>query len=402
MGSGVDEATATILEGTGIQAESVQQWGAAIASGGEAGKTALMDVSLALSQIDDDVKRNDVGVAFFGTLWEEQGLKITDTILNASDHVGDLAEGQQLVNDTIEELDNTPQVQLAQALKDMGEALEPILVSIASLISHIAKWMSDNPQLSATIVAIVSALAMFAGIVALVMPVILGLMGTAAALTTTVAALASPFLIVIGIIAAVIAIGVALWLNFDKIAAGAKNLSKKVSEGFRELSKAVAEKMGEVWENVKTLWGKVTTFFSEIDLKEVGKNIIQGLINGILSMGENVKKAAKNIANGIGNTVKEILKLGSPSKLLEAMGADTGAGMVIGLKKSIGNIKSISSDLAQAAIPDMQQEINLTGSGATNAAGKQLTVNMYSPKALDIREANKQFNRTLNRMALLW
>ena len=31
-----------------------------------------------------------------------------------------------------------------------------------------------------------------------------------------------------------------------------------------------------------------------------------------------------------------------------------------------------------------------------------LTVNLHSPKALDVREANKVFNRTVNKMSLMW
>ena len=34
--------------------------------------------------------------------------------------------------------------------------------------------------------------------------------------------------------------------------------------------------------------------------------------------------------------------------------------------------------------------------------GKSLVVNLNSPKALDVKEANKQFNRTLNKMSLMW
>lgn len=406
MGSGVDEATADIIAGTSISAEQVQNWGAAVASGGEAGKTALMDVALALSQVENDTKRNEIGVALFGTLWEEQGSKITDTILNASGHVGDFTKNQEAMNETIEKIDETPQVQLNQAIKDMGTALEPILVSVADVVSKVATWMSENPQLASTIIAIVSALGIFLGIAMAVVPVIMGLMGTAAALTTTVAALASPFLIVIGIIAAVIAIAIALWLNWDKLIAKAKEVGKWVAEEFKKLSKAVKEKMDEVITNVKEIWGKVMTFFKEIDLMQVGKDIIQGLINGIKSMGKAVANAAKDIANGIGEKVASILKLGSPSKLMMEMGQDTGAGLAIGIKKSVGQIKAMASDMAQAAVP---KEITTAGINANsnsfatgnNAAGGMI-VNIHSPKALDARESSRVWNRTMKKMQLQW
>jgi phage-related minor tail protein len=406
MGSGVDEATADIIAGTNISAEQVQKWGAAIAAGGEGGKAALMDVALALTQVDDEVQRNNIGTAFFGTLWEEQGSKITDTILNASGHVGDFAKNQQIMNDTIQKIDETPQVQLNQAIKDMGVALEPILISVADVVSKIATWMSENPQLASTIIAIVGALGIFMGIVVALLPVILGLVTTATTLTVSIGAIASPILIVVGIIAALIAIGVALWLNWDKISAKAKELGKWVAEEFRKLSKAVKEKMDEVITNVKEIWGKVMTFFKEIDLMQVGKDIIQGLINGIKSMGKAVANAAKDIANGIGEKVSAILKLGSPSKLLMEMGQDTGIGLAIGIKKSVGKIKAMASDMANAAIP---KEINAAGlnvKGSSFAAGSNaaggMVVNIHSPKALDARESSRVWNRTMKKMQLQW
>lgn len=409
MGSGVDDATAEVIAGTNISAEHVQNWGAAIASGGEAGKTALMDVALALSQVDDDVKRNNIGTAFFGTLWEEQGSKITDTILNASGHTGDLAADQQLLNDTIQRLDATPQIQLNQALADMSIALEPILASVAEVISKLAEWMSNNPQLASTIIAIVGALGIFMGIVVALLPVILGLVTTATTLTVSIGAIASPILIVVGIIAALIAIGVALWLNWDKIVVKAKELGKWVAEEFKKLSKVVKEKMNDVWENVKEIWGKVMTFFKEIDLKEIGKDIIQGLINGIKSMASKVANAAKDIASGIGEKVASILKLGSPSKLMMDMGQDTGEGLAIGIKKSVGKIKGMAADMAKAAVP---KEINAAGlnvkdssfaaGNTANNAASGMVVNIHSPKALDARESSRVWNRTMKKMQLQW
>jgi hypothetical protein len=48
----------------------------------------------------------------------------------------------------------------------------------------------------------------------------------------------------------------------------------------------------------------------------------------------------------------------------------------------------------------MQQPTN--NISTQNVGGKTLTVNITSPKALDVREANRTFNQTLNKMALMW
>lgn len=402
FGVEVDDATATILEGTEISSQQLQQWGKDVSAGGEQGKKAMEEVALALVGIKDETKRNEVGVALFGTMWEEQGLKITDTILNANEHTGDLAANTQLVKDTVGQVESDPITQLKTAFNDLLTALTPVLEPIAQLVGKIAAWMEQNPQLAATITAVVVALGIFAGIVTVVIALVAGL-------TFAFGALFAPVTIAIAIIAALIAIGVALWVNWETIKKKAGELADKIKTKFNEFKENISKKMTEAWEKIQDIWDDVMGFFKDIDLKQIGKDIIQGLIDGITDMVGKVKKAAENVANGIGNKVKEILKLGSPSKLLKGMGEDTGEGLKIGLENTISRINKASKDMAAAAMPKMHEMeglelsgTNINRGGAGIAAGKQLTVNMYSPKALDVREANIQFKRTLNKMAVMW
>jgi hypothetical protein len=86
------------------------------------------------------------------------------------------------------------------------------------------------------------------------------------------------------------------------------------------------------------------------DLRRIGKDIIQGLIDGIWSKARDVWDAAKNIASGIGEKVASILELGSPSKVLIGMGEDTGKGFEIGLDRSIDNIQSVAGNIGKGVI----------------------------------------------------
>jgi phage-related protein len=72
----------------------------------------------------------------------------------------------------------------------------------------------------------------------------------------------------------------------------------------------------------------------EFQMSDIGEDIMQGLIDGINNMAENVWKAAKNIASGIGEKIAQILDLGSPSKVLIRMGEDTGEGMEYKIKQA--------------------------------------------------------------------
>ena len=399
FGAEVPEAIAKSLTGTDISAKQVQAWGKAMAEGGDAGKQAMMDVSIALAGIEDDTKRNELGVKFFGTMWEEQGSMITDTILGARDKTVDLAEGQRQLNEDTAKLDASPQQQLNKALDDLWKTMQPLLTTVTEFTTKIAGWVQKNPELTATILAIVGVIGIMMGIFTIIAPIITAvtvLMGT---FGLTVGAIATPILIIIGVIALLIAIGVLLYKNWDTIIAWGKKLKESISESFSKMWNAVTKFMGNIWDDVKRIWGNVMDFFKNIDLKQTGKDIMQGLIDGLWKMADKVWQSAKDIANGIGDKIASILKLGSPSKLLMGMGENTGEGLAIGIQNSIGKVKRMASKMGKMAIP----EINMgTNQSTGTSSSKQMTVNIHSPKALDIREASREFNKTLNKMSLMW
>jgi phage-related minor tail protein len=403
FGAEVPKAIQESLKGTEISAQQVQAWGQAMAQGGDVGKQAMMDVAIALSQVQDETKRNELGVAFFGTMWEEQGSKITDTIIGAKDLTGDLAENQRQLNTDVASLDASPQQQLNQALQSLWTTLTPLMVSVANFVTKVAEWIQQNPTLTATILAVVSVIGILIGIFLVLSPIIIAVTGLAGALGVSVGAVALPILIVIGVIASLIAIGVLLYRNWDTIVASAKKLGKSISENFRNMVEGAKKWMNNLLKDVKRIWGNVMDFFEGIDLKQTGKDIIQGLINGIKSMANKVKETARNIANGIGEKIKSILKLGSPSKLMESYGEFTGEGLAIGMKNSLGMIKNMAEKMSKNAIPDLSMDVNQGNNNvATTPAGKNLTVNIHSPKALDVRQASRELNRTLNKMSLMW
>jgi phage-related minor tail protein len=401
FGTEVPKAMKESLAGTDISAKQVQEWGKALNEGGEKGKQAMMDVAIALAGVKDETKRNELGTQMFGTLWEEQGSKITDTIIGAKDNVGDLAENQRQLNEDTANLDSSPQQQLNQALQELWTTMQPLFTKITEFVTKIAEWIEQNPTLTATILAIVSAIGILMGIFMVIAPIITAMIGLAGTLSVGIGAIATPVLIVIGVIALLIAIGIALYKNWDEIMAWGKDLMKSISESFEKMKENVAKFMGNLWEDVKDIWGNVMDFFEEIDLVQTGKDIIQGLIDGLWSMAENVWESAKDIASGIGDKVANILQLGSPSKLLMSMGEDTGEGMAIGLKKSLGKVKDMATQMGKIATPNME-EMKMKNEMNNVPSGKSLTVNLHSPKALDVRDASREFNRTLNKMSLMW
>ena len=400
-GSGVDDATKEILKGTDISAKQLEKWGKAVAGGGEDGKNAMLDVAEALSKVEDETKKNELGVKLYGTLWEENGENLIYTLLGAKDHTLNLAEGQRQLNEDTAKLDASPQQMLNQALQEMWVALSPLLLQVTNFVTMIAGWIQQNPQLTATIVAVVSILGILMGIFLAVIPVISTMIRIGKILAPVIGGISAPVLIAIGVIAALIAIGIALYKNWDSVMKWGKKLGTAIAASFSAMGKAVAKYMGTLLNDVKRIWGNVTGFFEGINLEKIGANIIKGLIKGIKSMATAVGNAARDIANGIGKKISGILKLGSPSKLTEEMGEFTGEGLAIGLKNSFSKVQKMASKMGQLAVPN-DISMSLEKGDIATSSGKQLTVNIHSPKALDVRQASKEFNKTLNKMSLMW
>ena len=414
FGTGVDEQTQKMIDGTGLSAEKLQEWGQAIAEGGTKGQEAMGEVSTALSTIEDDTLRNQIGTRLFGTLWEEQGDKITTVLDGATEKTGNLKTNVDDMNESISKTDATAQVELNNALIDMNNALMPLYTNVANFVTKIAEWVSANPQIAAGIGAIAAVIGFLAGAIGVLTPVVTFIIGlfnrllpvfrwigvAARVVGVAIAGISGPVWIAIAAIAAIIAIGVLLYKNWQKISDGAMEMSRKVGNKFMEMHTQIGLAMGKIKTAIEVKWNNIKSFLMNIDLSGAGRDIIQGLINGIQSMGDAVSRAASNIGNGIANKVKSILKLGSPSKVMIGMGEDTGEGFAIGMQNSMSQISGLSKEMASRAVPDVKgSKMNSTQS---NNVGKSLVVNLNSPKALDVREANKQFNRTLNKMSLMW
>ncbi|PEU19742.1 MULTISPECIES: DUF2207 domain-containing protein [unclassified Bacillus (in: firmicutes)] len=210
FGQGVDKAMKEALEGTNISAEQLEKWGQSVAKGGREGSAAMTEIAKALVQIEDETKRNEIGVKLFGTMYEDQGQNITNTLIGAQEKVIDFDKNQQNLNESIKKMDANPAVKFQKAMEDLKMALEPVLSVIADLISKFAEWISNNPQLAATLTAVAVAIGVIAGAIMALAPIVV----TISTISWAMAGWIALFAI---IIAAVVALGVVIYQNWESI-----------------------------------------------------------------------------------------------------------------------------------------------------------------------------------------
>ena len=108
-----------------------------------------------------------------------------------------------------------------------------------------------------------------------------------------------------------------------------------VTSIFSNMISAVSNAMNQVLNTVQNIWNQILNFFSSIDLFSVGQRIIQGLVNGIASMAGAALDAARNVANGIKNTISGLFSINSPSRWALDIGQNVGGTLAHSLADSI-------------------------------------------------------------------
>lgn len=356
-------------------------------------------------------------------------MKLVDTLMVAEQGTANLGEGIKTLNDDISTMDADPAVKLQEALANMKTALEPILTKVAEMITVFATWASENPVLLATITAITTILGILMGIFAALAPVVSLIINNFALIRTAFLALTGPIGLAIAAITGAIAIGVALYKNWDEIKEGASKLAKTISNKFQEFKKAVTDKMNESLLAVKEVWQKVMNFFTGIDIKgtgqkifatfingigskiadtvskakelwkgvqdylkginifNIGKDIISGLIRGMGSMANEAIKSITGIVDGIVNKAKSLLKIKSPSRVFMEIGEFTNEGFINGLEKTSSDIEKTMNDVygnlgtnTKRMVENNVPSVPTTNNNVTNSMPINISLN-YSGNA---------------------
>ena len=100
------------------------------------------------------------------------------------------------------------------------------------------------------------------------------------------------------------------------------NFVSAVVGSIKSIPSKIASIPGKIVNIFKTLKSKMTT---------IGKNIIEGMINGIRNKAGALFNKVAEIGNKIKNKIKDALKIGSPSKVTYQYGTWTTEGFINGL-----------------------------------------------------------------------
>src|SRR5690554_3007068 len=394
------------------------------ASEGKNSQEELQKVIESMREAETETEALAIATETFGA---EGAQRLTTAVRNGAFAIDDLGEvmenSQGIIEQTAEEtltfgeklanLKNQTMIGLEPLGEILIEMAEQWLPPIIDLVTRMAEWFQNlSPQMQkAAVIAgiVVAAIGPFLTMLPMIISFLKGLGIAFAALT-------SPIGLAVAAVAAVIAIGVLLWKNWDTIKEKAREFGQAVKDRIQEMRDRVKERIRnminsalewfenlrqkavekvtklkdrgvaifhEMWNGIKSfflsvlkggLLGVINDYilkpFFDIDLFQIGKDIINGLWRGISSMAGTLKKNIEGFINKyVPGPVKKILGIASPSKLFMELGEDTGEGFEIGLAKSMKNIMKQAQNLAQAAVPEIQPTSIQPTMGAMVATG---------------------------------
>lgn len=203
--------------------------------------------------------------------------------------------------------------------------------------------------------------------------------------------------LLLGILLGPIALAVALiytyWSQIKAGAADAVNFVKSVWNGlvsfFAGIPGRIAAVAGAVWDGIRSatasavgfiegLWnglvgwmaglpGRILSAVASLGgmLEQLGRDMIQGLINGIGQMAGAVEDKIKSVITAPVNAAKSILHIGSPSKVFADIGSDTMAGFIQGVGQMASAASSAVTDALSAPIANVPASSSAAGVAAS-------------------------------------
>lgn len=241
----------------------------------------------ALGAVENGTKRDQLAMDLFGKSANEMA-GIIDDGGQALKDLGTEAENAGLIlsedavndtvafNDALDKLKATAGASFASAGAALATSLVPALEKLVEIVSSVLEWFANLDGTTQTVILTVLALT---AAISPVLGLISTLTGLAAALNVSMLPMIGTMALIVAGIAAVVAIGVTLYKNWDKIKEKATALWEKIKSVFENIKTGITERV----EAIKT---KVTDVFEKVKSAittpiEKAKEIIKGIVDKI-------------------------------------------------------------------------------------------------------------------------
>ena len=150
-----------------------------------------------------------------------------------------------------------------------------------------------------------------------------------------------------------------------------ENLPQIIEMGFELVTQLIVGLVKALPDLVAGAWQLVTGIadtFTSFDWIEIGKNLVQGIINGIKSMASAIWDAAKGVALDAFNAAKDALGIASPAKKGIYIGEMLDEGFALGVENKMGLVDDAVNELADTSVSTLTvaNSTEFNGGNASN------------------------------------
>ena len=301
--------------GSTSQAEAFDKLGVSVtdADGNLRDSDAIFqDTITALGQMENEAERNAIAQDLMGKsaadlnpLIEDGGetyKMVADTLKKYNlDYIDqETLDKANEFNDELDTMKLIGSVAVAQVGSQLAATLAPVLEKIVDLVGRLAEWLGNLDPRVLTIIGTV------AGVVAVIAPVLLVLGKLAFAISSimTLVATIGPVIggalaaaaPIVAIVAAIIAVGVLLYKNWDTIKAKAIEIWKSVVATFNRLKASVIAIWNGIKTSISTAWTNIKTSVATAvnSVKEKVSSVFTALKDRVKTVWTGIKDAITN------------------------------------------------------------------------------------------------------------
>ena len=193
------------------------------------------------------------------------------------------------------------------AATSLGEALAPTISKVADAIQKAVDWFNSLSDEQQELIAKVGLVVAAIGPLLLVVGKVISLAGTimtlAPAISTAITVMTGPIGLVVAAIAAVIAIGVALYKNWDTIKAKAQEIGDAVKEKWEGMKQAVSEKVTAMKEAVTEKWNNMKSAIANSNIGQTVGTVWQAAKDTMSEKLNNMRAAYDQHGGGLKGAV---------------------------------------------------------------------------------------------------
>lgn len=323
----IDSGAATTERVFGRLVERIEE----AATPADAARLAAENLGRSAADLGGKLHGTEGAVGDLRERFRELGLAMSEEELNAAEEF----------KDKLDELQN----QFAKIKNDIGTALIPAFISIGNALQDkvipavqsmvekvrdFIQWFNDLPP----------GVQEAAGVIA-------GALGTA-----------GPIMIALGKLSTAISLLIAKTGPIGLFIAAAVLLYKAWEEWGDDIMAAIGGALDWVTEKFNGFMDFITGIPGQ--LVEIGRNMIQGLIDGINEKWEELKAKVFSMAEALPNWMKDLLGMNSPSRVFHEIGVNIGEGLALGIEESVGRVRAAVEMAGGAAVDaagGMAQEV---------------------------------------------